>query len=146
MGLQRIQTWLDLLEETQNTRKLISNTKIMDEKPRAFPAPSFQLDKVVGSNWMAIGDAASTFDPITSQGIIKSMSDAILAAEIIAKHFADEDKKLEEFEQNVTARYEQYLDMRKYLYQLENRWPESPFWQKYHGRKINTQLTQNYVL
>ncbi len=132
-GLQHLKLWLCLLEETQHTGKLVSDLEIIDEKLKAFHAPSFRLDKVVGKNWMAIGDTASAFDPITSQGIIKSMSDAIIASEIIVKHFAGERNKLQEFEKIVTERYEQYLSMRKYFYRLENRWPDSLFWNKFQN-------------
>ena len=135
--LQQFENWYSLLHETPQTSKLVDKTKLIDDKLKAFPAPSFRLDKIIGKNWMAIGDAASAFDPITSQGIIKSMSDAVFAAEIIAQHFAGKQNILEEYEKTVVSRYEQYLSMRKYFYQLEKRWPESPFWLKYQDTSVS---------
>lgn len=138
--LQKIDIWLKLLKETKHTSIFISNMEIIDIKPKAFRAPSFRLDKITGKNWTAIGDAASAFDPVTSQGIIKSMSDAITVANIIEKYLNGNENKLKEFEQMVIARYEQYLSIRKYFYQLEKRWPNSPFWQKYQGKSVRKNL------
>ena len=65
------------------------------------------------------------------------MSDAVFAAEIIAQHFVGKQNILEEYEKTVVSRYEQYLSMRKYFYQLEKRWPESPFWLKYQDTSVS---------
>src|SRR5262249_20235739 len=40
-------------------------------------APSFFLDKVAADDWLAVGDAAAAYDPISSQGIHKALSDGI---------------------------------------------------------------------
>lgn len=133
MNLQQPNTWFDLLEKTPNTGKWIVQTEKIDESPRSYPAPSFRLDKMVGRHWLAIGDAASAYDPITSQGVIKSLSDGIFAAQTIAQYLRHQEDKLEIFEQTITARHQQYLEMRRYFYRLENRWPKAAFWQKHQA-------------
>lgn len=46
-------------------------------------ASSARLDRAAGQGWMAIGDAAAAFDPITSQGLANAFSTACVAAGVI---------------------------------------------------------------
>lgn len=46
----------------------------------ACDASSACLSPAAGSRWIAIGDAASSFDPITSQGLINALTTALVAA------------------------------------------------------------------
>lgn len=39
--------------------------------------PSFMLDHAGGSRWLAVGDAAASYDPLSSQGIQKALDDGI---------------------------------------------------------------------
>ncbi|TBA52712.1 NAD(P)/FAD-dependent oxidoreductase [Rhizobium ruizarguesonis] len=43
-------------------------------------ASSSCLSSAAGNGWIAIGDAAAAFDPITSQGLVNALSSAIVAA------------------------------------------------------------------
>ena len=128
MGLHHPQRWENALRETPNTARIIGRARIIDTRPKSYPAPSFRLDKIVGSHWLAVGDAASAYDPITSQGIIKSMSDARFAAGTIKKFLASAGNELAIYQRMIADRFTQYTAMRRYFYQLENRWPRSTFW------------------
>ena len=129
--LNHPETWLLALQAAPNTGKLVEGLELLDRRPRGFFASSYRLDRITGTDWLAIGDAASAYDPITSQGILKSITDGILAAEVLAVSTEGGSKEFPEFEFEVTNRYEQYLEMREHLYRLEMRWPESRFWKKY---------------
>ena len=141
-GLRKLSVWKDLLSKTKNTGKLTAGIDIVDKKLMAFPAPSFILNKTVGNNWLAIGDAASTYDPLMSQGIMKSITDALFAAQTIAKYFSGSADKLKEYHYVIATNYKQYLYTRKYFYHLEKRWPESSFWKTYQGRKESPPIQQ----
>jgi flavin-dependent dehydrogenase len=43
-------------------------------------ASARMLSKMAGERWIAVGDAASAFDPITSQGLYNALSSALLAS------------------------------------------------------------------
>jgi flavin-dependent dehydrogenase len=43
-------------------------------------ASSMLLSRAAGEGWIAVGDAASSFDPITSQGLVNALSSALVAA------------------------------------------------------------------
>ena len=92
-----------------------------------FAAHSFCLSSIHGRNWLAVGDAASCYDPITSNGIIKSITEGIRSAEML-RNGDRYVKNLYIHDQNVKARYEHYRNMRSLYYNLERRWPNSAFW------------------
>ncbi|MBX9777810.1 MAG: NAD(P)/FAD-dependent oxidoreductase [Xanthobacteraceae bacterium] len=43
-------------------------------------ASSSLLSRAAGDGWIAIGDAAASFDPVTSQGLVNALSTALVAA------------------------------------------------------------------
>jgi flavin-dependent dehydrogenase len=47
---------------------------------RCVDASASILTEMAGEGWMAIGDAASAFDPIASQGLFNALSSALVAA------------------------------------------------------------------
>ena len=133
LGLNDLKNWIQLLQQSPNTHQWIAQMEPIDQKLLGFPAQSFCLDHVVGENWMAIGDAASAYDPITSQGIIKSITQGMRAAEIIAHCKNGAKEALPYFEKEVFHQYEQYKEARQHFYNLEQRWPQSEFWREMHG-------------
>jgi flavin-dependent dehydrogenase len=89
---------------------------------RVASANTARLSSVIGPAWIATGDAAVSFDPLSSQGILTALESAIDAAEAIANHsFAT-------YAELVTHRYRDYLVNRARYYALETRWPKSAFW------------------
>lgn len=93
---------------------------------KTSPAHSQRLDTVVGENWLATGDAASTYDPLSSQGIFKGLRSGIFAAYTILGGRGDETK----YERFIADEFEGYLETRAEFYARELRWPKSPFWQR----------------
>ncbi|MGC2697329.1 MAG: tryptophan 7-halogenase, partial [Candidatus Angelobacter sp.] len=83
-----------------------------------------------GDHWLAAGDAASTFDPLSSQGIMKAMRSALRAAQAIVRHLRGRGTALAQYAELVEREYDRYLDARAAYYRLEQRWPDSPFWQQ----------------
>jgi flavin-dependent dehydrogenase len=98
-------------------------------------APSFLLDKVAGKGWLAVGDAACAFDPISSQGIYKALADGVHAARVIVASLRGSAIETGEYQISVAARFQHYLQNRNYFYGLERRWPTSRFWTR---RQANT--------
>lgn len=40
---------------------------------RVRPAESSRLDRAAGEDWLAVGDAASAWDPLSSQGVYRAL-------------------------------------------------------------------------
>lgn len=128
LGLHDLKNWIHLLAEAPNTWNLLSQMEPVESKVRGFNASSFCLNTVIGEDWLAIGDTATTYDPITSQGITKATTQGARAAEIIAYYLQGSKDALEQYQKEVRAQYEYYLSSRSYFYNLEKRWPDSLFW------------------
>jgi 2-polyprenyl-6-methoxyphenol hydroxylase-like FAD-dependent oxidoreductase len=78
-----------------------------------------------------VGDAASCYDPICSQGIYKALQDGLQAADAIADSLSTGDPSgLKRFAASVKARFAEYRANRDYLYGQERRWPLEPFWKR----------------
>jgi flavin-dependent dehydrogenase len=99
-------------------------------------APSFLLDEVAGDRWLAVGDAASSYDPISSQGIYKALADGIQAASVIAAWLGGRASELNSYRDHIRARFEAYVAMRSYFYGLERRWEDAPFWAERRSREL----------
>ncbi|HEX8640951.1 MAG TPA: lycopene cyclase family protein [Allosphingosinicella sp.] len=56
-------------------------------KHRAVEASSARLDRAAGRRWLAVGDAAASFDPLTSQGLANAFSTAMVAAGMVLDGF-----------------------------------------------------------
>src|SRR5262245_17466293 len=120
---------LQIARHTQTRAKGINTRTI----PRIFPAGSSRLDQVVGGNWLAVGDAAMSFDPLSSQGIFRALEFGLRAAAAIEAHLAGGESALAGYAHAVKESFDDYLRARKTFYSRENRWPYSAFWQRRHG-------------
>jgi flavin-dependent dehydrogenase len=96
-------------------------------------ARSQRLDAMCGTNWLAVGDAAMAFDPLSSQGIVKAFDHAHRAAASIAAHFAGDAHALQTLASGLEDEYAAYRTTRAQYYRIERRWGGSPFWQRRHA-------------
>ncbi len=128
--------WHILLNQsTQQVSKTLKNTEFVNKSLRVDLASSFVLDDIIGNNWLATGDAACSFDPISAGGIFKALTHGIKAAETIEKHFCNNNTALKAYQQLIINDYQHYLADSRHLYEQEQRWPNSPFWQHRQHRQ-----------
>lgn len=126
----RARAWLEAL---LGTRHVIGPLAVCDPEPGSLSvctAPSFMLDRVVGQRWLAVGDAASAYDPISSQGIFKALSEGLSAGRTIVEVLAGRSDALADHQQDVEQRFDAYAQQRAYFYAKEQRWPDAPFWRE----------------
>lgn len=119
--------WMKLLESSLQTKNR-AGSGIAIDKPLIRPAFSHRLERLAGKGWLAVGDAATTFDPLSSQGILKGLRSGVLASYAIGDYFKGEASGLEKYEAIVSKEFESYLSTRAEFYRAERRWPESEFW------------------
>ena len=92
--------------------------------PRLVAARTAWLDEPAGPRWVAAGDAAAAFDPLSSQGILSAL---IMGREAgLALVDGTPDRYRDQHRQLVG----QYLAERAAVYAMERRWPEAPFWSR----------------
>ena len=95
---------------------------------------SRRLDPVAGSDWLAVGDAASRFDPLSSQGILKALRSGVFASYAIGDWLTRGDETgLRRYRRFVLAEFNSYTETRVKYYREEQRWPASEFWRRRHA-------------
>lgn len=141
LRMKNSQYWEAELQRSSNTYQFIEGCHPLDDNPVIYSTPSFVLDKMIGTHWLSIGDAASCYDTITSQGIIKSMSDGVSVANEVARYLQNKDYSvLERYQSYISQRHQQYRHMRDYYYRQEGRFKNNSFWKKMHslqGQVVN---------
>jgi flavin-dependent dehydrogenase len=121
--------WQRLIDEAPQTRLRTAGARLRGTIAVAS-ASSHCLDPITGDGWLAAGDAAAAFDPLSSQGITNSLRGGIDAATAIRRYFAGSVEAITEYAQSIVAGYDAYLQTRTLYYAMERRWPSSPFWQR----------------
>jgi flavin-dependent dehydrogenase len=122
--------WRELLAGTTLLAPRLDACRLDEQRFRTYPVTSAMLDRVEAERWLAIGDAASGLDPIAAQGIYKALADAADATEVIAAAAGRGAPPPWRYTERVTARFDDYLANRAYLYGLERRWADAPFWRQ----------------
>lgn len=95
---------------------------------RVLAASSAITRPIVEDRYLAIGDAASTIDPLSSHGILYSLETGIEAAEALIHASPAEAQR--RYALGIEERFHQDLLTRRQFCALERRWPDSPFWKR----------------
>jgi flavin-dependent dehydrogenase len=123
--------YISLLSCTERVRAcLTAHQYILQTIPRVAPANTSRLDHAVGDGWLAVGDAAFSFDPLSAQGILTSLYTGIKAGETLVEHLAGNLDALANYGYYGDVIYNAYLRNRSTYYMLEERWTERPFWRR----------------
>ncbi len=94
-------------------------------------APSAILSCVVGNNWLAVGDAASSYDSMTSAGITKALQQGLAAGIAIHQLFCENNEAgLKQYQQEIFTSFNEYLRLHQTLYHSEQRFSDSAFWKR----------------
>lgn len=101
------------------------------DSPRIHAAFSARLDRTAGEGWIATGDAAASYDPLSSSGIARAIDSGIHAARAVHAYLGDHrSTALAGYEHRVWSSFELYWQTRRLYYAMERRWPRSPFWSR----------------
>ena len=121
--------WLTTLESTQHVMPLLGH---VGEPSQLFAksAPSSLLNPVCGPGWLAVGDAASLYDPLSAQGVYKALATGYRGGCAVADALGGKLHAVGDYSRFVIAGFEDFQRNHRYLYDQEARWPESPFWKR----------------
>jgi flavin-dependent dehydrogenase len=126
---ERQKQWTTLLQGAPLTQQRL-NGYVSTAEPRIVPAQSTLSTNIAGQAWVAIGDAACTFDPLSSQGICEALRSGIEAADAIVALWRGQTEAFLLYTARVTRRFQAYLRLREHYYSREQRWRHSLFWQR----------------
>jgi flavin-dependent dehydrogenase len=126
---QQQENWIKLLSATRHINKLSSGAYAYG-KPWVRNAFSQITDTSTRTNFLAVGDAAASFDPISSMGIGFAVSSACFAAIAIRQNLEGDAAQLDIYRADIKKQYDQYLQLRERYYHKEKRWADAPFWKR----------------
>jgi 2-polyprenyl-6-methoxyphenol hydroxylase-like FAD-dependent oxidoreductase len=121
--------WTHQLKATVHVKRQFARYRAAEEFLVRL-AQSQRLDKFCGSDWVAVGDAAVTFDPLSSEGIAKAIDDGNSVAAAICKYLGGDSAGMRDYCSNLSDKYAKHLTARTGYYRLEQRWGQSEFWGK----------------
>jgi len=95
-------------------------------------ANSSRLAHASGRQWFAIGDAAMSFDPLSSQGMFNGMATAMQLADLLNPISLTSAEQLQRaaltYQRQLDSIWQHYLHHRDYYYDQETRWKNTEFW------------------
>jgi flavin-dependent dehydrogenase len=121
--------WQARLKQTDHTRARLRSFNV-ESGLRVVAANSSTLDRLSGSGWLAAGDAAMAFDPLSSQGISQALESGALAGQALERHFEGDAAALPEYAAQTNEVFGRYAQLYEGYYGREQRWPQSTFWQR----------------
>jgi flavin-dependent dehydrogenase len=126
--------WKRLLGETTATRERLETHGYEIVAPlRVLPAESSRLDVITGDGWLALGDAAAAYDPLSSHGVASAMGSGFYGGNAIADLLGGRQEAglaKDAYREVLQRAYGSYLDLLREHYAQERRWPEAPFWRR----------------
>ncbi|HTS25712.1 MAG TPA: tryptophan 7-halogenase [Bryobacteraceae bacterium] len=131
-GLTQPDRWLALLETTVLWGSL-PPARGFSPALRILPAESSFLEQIAGDGWLAAGDAAAAFDPLSSQGITSAISSGLAAGRTAAGWLEGDTQASAMYAASARRKYAEYLAHREVYYRIERRWPNSSFWKSRHA-------------
>ena len=114
--------WPVLLKDTTGLRFFLSDQ--VTPKVLGYDASTSFPAKVAGKNWLAIGDAAMAFDPLSSHGITNAIWTANRAADLIRDAVVSPEAPLQtaQYQQQINRIFDGYAKARQQLYEQKWQW------------------------
>lgn len=134
--------WLKRLSLSIHLAPALANCFFIPDSLSVCGVPCFVLDQPAGNRWLAVGDAASSYDPLSSQGIYKALSNGLQCAEAIQEALKGDVHAIERYGEGINNAFVGYIAQRNTFYQREQRWPHSKFWSRRHSL-ANTSVTES---
>ena len=88
---------------------------------------------VFGEGWLAVGDSACSYDPISGRGIFNALHWGKSASAVITECLQGNMEPATQYADQLRRDYDEYVRQRRLYYASERRWPEHSFWS---GRRI----------
>ena len=120
--------WQQMLNATTVIRNLVDKHRYEPvSRVRGISASSVQLDRPFGFHWVAAGDAAVAFDPLSSQGIGGAIVSGSNAAGAVLEEHAGHEGAFAAYAEDSSKSYSQYLRELARRYQIVGA-SEGEFW------------------
>ncbi|WP_313234070.1 FAD-dependent monooxygenase [Delftia acidovorans] len=127
---RRLRSTADLLEMAHHTALVGARSRgsRLLEPLRVAAANEQWLDAASGPDWLAVGDAGLSFDPLASQGLLNSLVTGSEAAQAVRRSLAGDADALPSWNAWIGTIRAAYRTHHQHYYALEQRWAAEPFW------------------
>jgi len=123
--------WKSQIKKAKHTEERLGSAVLLGGA-RIITAATSKRTYVTGPGWISIGDAAMSFDPLSSLGIYKAIDSGVRACQSV----------LGALRQNATCNayaewsnqtFNRYMFQRAKIYRQQSRWNASEFWKRRRG-------------
>jgi flavin-dependent dehydrogenase len=117
--------------EEQLDQAPLTRNRILGAVPvstRTVYASSSCRASIAGEAWLAAGDSASSYDPLSGRGILKALRQATNAAIAVDGFLRGETGLLADYAALIRREFEAYVRERRAHYAAERRWSGREFW------------------
>jgi flavin-dependent dehydrogenase len=119
------------MPSARHLRELLSSVNFVPDQRSGFTAAhSAHLAPCTGEGWLAAGDAALSFDPLSSQGLFNALYTGLAAAETAERYLSNAADTLPDYERAISDIWHTYAERLAFWYGTETRWADRPFWRR----------------
>lgn len=118
------------LKNSLHISKLVNLEKNQIGAIKIMPAGTSRLDLPYGNNWLAVGDAAYSFDPISSYGITSALASGMYGGHALASKIEGKTDALITYQYLMEKTFQGYIERLVGHYASERRWSSEVYWQR----------------
>lgn len=118
------------LKSTKHLFKILKEVSFKKKELSIIPAGTSYLEVPYGKKWLAVGDAAYSYDPISSYGITSALASGYYGGHAMADLLSGKENALNTYRFIVEKAFIDYMQKLKTHYQAEKRWKDSLYWTK----------------
>jgi flavin-dependent dehydrogenase len=119
------------VKQTTLIGPLLDHTSILSATALSVHAAATGYIKTrYGHNWLAVGDAAFAYDPISSYGITSALEGGYYGGHAIADTLTGNKEALPAYDWLISEAFAVYKEMHRQQYRLEKRWEKERFWER----------------
>ncbi|POF32210.1 2-polyprenyl-6-methoxyphenol hydroxylase-like FAD-dependent oxidoreductase [Roseibium marinum] len=123
--------WEAVLRSSISVRRWIEEAGFrLPEKPMLASAATTWFAPCAGATWLAVGDAAAAFDPLSSHGMTSALWTGIQGAQAAAARLGGDPHAPDIYARRVANGVQEFLTGRRRIYAQETRFLDSAFWQR----------------
>jgi flavin-dependent dehydrogenase len=130
---RRASDFLSLVDATDHVAPILASTRSEPfGVPSVFAACSTHLVPAAGPDWLAVGDAAAAFDPLSSQGIVTALLMGREAGRVAADAVGGAPDATAPYTATLARVLDTYRREHAAYYRAEQRWDAQAFWRRRH--------------
>ncbi|MCK7612259.1 glycine oxidase maturase GoxB [Roseibium sediminicola] len=129
-----VEAWKTLIGNSRYVSRWIETGGfLIGDPPSVTSAGTTFLSTPAGPGWIAVGDAAAAFDPLSSHGMTSALWTGIEGAEAAARSLSGLPGALIRYQERVAGGISRYTSDRAQIYRGERRFPDCVFWKRRHA-------------